>query len=56
MTNSNKTAAISFIAGIDETTVPEIRLTRSRDGKTGQAFFVFEKPEALTKETPFSFK
>ena len=44
-------AAIQFFRGIDEPVIPEIRLTRSRDGRTGQAFFVFEKPEALTKET-----
>ena len=48
MTDTKKEAAISFIAGIDETTVPEIRLTRSRDGKTGQAFFTFENPQALS--------
>ena len=51
MTKSKTAAAIQFLRGIDEPAVPEIRLTRSRDGKTGQAFFVFEKPEALTKET-----
>jgi photosystem II protein len=31
--------------------VPDIRLTRSRDGRTGQAFFVFEEPQALAPET-----
>ena len=51
MSNSKSDAAIQFLRGIDETVVPEIRLTRSRDGRTGQAFFVFEQPEALTKET-----
>jgi photosystem II protein len=30
--------------------VPDIRLTRSRDGLTGQALFVFEEPEALAPE------
>ena len=51
MSKSKSNAAIQFIRGIDEPVVPEIRLTRSRDGRTGQAFFVFEKPEALTTET-----
>jgi photosystem II protein len=36
---------------VDEPTVPDIRLTRSRDGRTGQALFVFEEPEALAPET-----
>ncbi len=51
MANSTSGAAIEFFQGIDEKVVPEIRLTRSRDGRTGQAFFTFEQPEALTKET-----
>lgn len=44
-------AAIQFFRGIDEPVVPDIRLTRSRDGRTGQATFVFEKPQALAPET-----
>jgi photosystem II protein len=45
------TAAIQFFRGVDEPVVPDIRLTRSRDGRTGQALFVFEEPEALAPET-----
>lgn len=44
-------AAIQFFRGVDETVVPDIRLTRSRDDITGQALFVFEEPEALAPET-----
>jgi Psb28 protein. len=40
-------AAIQFFRGTDEPVVPDIRLTRSRDGRTGQAMFVFEEPDAL---------
>lgn len=47
MTNSSSSATIQFFRGTDEPAVPEIRLTRSRDGRTGQAFFSFEQPEAL---------
>jgi photosystem II protein len=43
--------AIQFFRGVDEPVVPDIRLTRSRDGRTGQALFVFEEPEALAPET-----
>jgi len=44
-------AAIQFFPGVDEPVVPDIRLTRSRDGRTGQALFVFEGPEALAPES-----
>mgnify|MGYP001823467527 CR=1 FL=1 len=44
-------AAIQFFRGTDEPVVPDIRLTRSRDGRTGQATFVFEEPQALAPET-----
>ncbi|WP_288262905.1 photosystem II reaction center protein Psb28 [uncultured Prochlorococcus sp.] len=47
----NKTAKIQFYEGTDEPVVPEIRLTRDKDGTTGQAFFLFEKPQALTSIT-----
>jgi photosystem II protein len=30
--------------------VSDIRLTRSRDGRTGQALFVFDEPDALSPE------
>ncbi len=56
MANSNSEAAIQFFRGVDEPTVPEIRLSRSRDGKTGQAIFVFENPDALTKESMVEIK
>ena len=48
---SNKLATIQFYEGIDEPVVPEIRLTRSKDGTTGQAFFIFKKPQALSSIT-----
>ncbi len=48
---SNKTAKIQFYEGTDEPVVPEIRLTRSKDGTTGQALFSFEKPQALSSIT-----
>ena len=51
MAKSNSEATIQFFRGADEPVVPEIRLTRSRDGRTGQAYFVFENPEALKKES-----
>nr|WRW10721.1 photosystem II reaction center protein W [Ascoseira mirabilis] len=35
-------AVIQFIKGIEETTIPIINITRSTDGTTGTATFVFE--------------
>ena len=49
--SANKTAKIQFYEGTDEPVVPEIRLTRSKDGTTGQALFLFEKPQALSSIT-----
>ena len=44
-------AAIQFFRGVDEPVVPDIRMTRSRDGRTGQAIFVFDQPDALSPES-----
>ena len=41
------TIAIQFFSGIDEKVIPQIRLTRSKSGHSGQAYFRFENPEAL---------
>ena len=44
-------AKIQFIKGLDEKTLPNIRLTRSRDGSTGTATFSFKNPIILDKST-----
>jgi photosystem II protein len=44
-------AVIQFIKGIDETIIPLVQLTRSRDGSTGTATFLFENPNLLDKNT-----
>ena len=40
-------ATIQFIEGIDETIIPNIKLTRSRDGNTGTAIFRFNNPDII---------
>lgn len=40
-------AQIQFSKGIDEEVIPDVRLTRSRDGSNGTATFIFENPKAL---------
>lgn len=43
-------AEIQFSRGITEDVVPDVRLTRSKDGTNGKAIFYFEKPKALSNE------
>eukprot|EP00252_Welwitschia_mirabilis_P005718 TRINITY_DN16261_c0_g1_i1.p1 TRINITY_DN16261_c0_g1~~TRINITY_DN16261_c0_g1_i1.p1 ORF type:complete len:146 (-),score=33.42 TRINITY_DN16261_c0_g1_i1:317-754(-) len=40
-------AAIQFIQGTDEKTVPDVRLTKSKDGSNGVATFVFYEPSVF---------
>ena len=40
-------AVIQFIKGLDEKVLPDVRLTRSRDGSTGTATFKFKNPNIL---------
>nr|QCI05753.1 photosystem II protein W [Cryptopleura ramosa] len=40
-------AFIQFINGINETIIPNIKLTRSRDGSTGTATFRFNNPDII---------
>lgn len=40
-------AQIQFSRGINEEVVPDVRLTRSRDGSNGTATFYFENPKAF---------
>ena len=44
-------AKIQFIKGLDEKVLPDVRLTRSRDGSTGTATFRFKNPNILDKNT-----
>ena len=50
MANKNNIPEIEFIKGINEPVVPEIRLTRSQDGRTGRAYFKFNQPSILDSE------
>lgn len=41
-------AQIQFFRGIEEEVVPDVKLTRSRDGSNGTATFYFQSPKALS--------
>mgnify|MGYP001259821829 CR=1 FL=1 len=45
-----KAVAIRFFQGVDEKVHPEIILTKSKDGQSGQAIFRFDSPEALLSD------
>lgn len=42
---------IQFIKGLNETVLPDVYLTRSRDGSTGTATFHFKNPNILDQST-----
>lgn len=44
-------AEIQFSRGITEEVVPDVRMTRSKDGTNGTATFYFENPKALSIES-----
>lgn len=40
-------AYIQFARGITEETIPDVRLTRGRNGESGRAIFFFEAPQVF---------
>lgn len=42
-------AQIQFSRGVEEEVIPDVRITRSRDGSNGTATFYFQNPNALSK-------
>lgn len=48
---SAPSAYIEFIVGFPEPVVPDVQLTRSRDGSTGVATFTFDNPSFLAANT-----
>lgn len=43
-------AEIQFSKGVTEDVVPDVRLTRSKDGTNGTATFYFQNPRALDND------
>ena len=48
-------AKIQFIKGLDEKVLPDVRLTRSRDGSTGTATIVAVDELSQTTEGTFEY-
>lgn len=43
-------AEIQFARGVAEEIIPDVRLTRAKDGSDGTATFYFDEPKALMEE------
>lgn len=50
-TDKKTMASIQFSKGVNEDVIPDVRLTRARDGSSGTATFYFEKPNALSNSS-----
>lgn len=50
-TTELEAAAIQFVRGLDEKVVPDIKLTRARDGSSGVATFQFVNPNVFDAST-----
>ncbi len=46
----NPMAEIQFTRGVTEDVIPDVRLTRSKDGTNGTATFYFQNPRALDND------
>jgi photosystem II 13kDa protein len=44
-------ATIQFVRGLDEKVVPDVKLTRARDGSSGVATFTFKNPNVFDAST-----
>jgi photosystem II 13kDa protein len=44
-------AEIQFSRGVTEEVIPDVRLTRAKDGSNGMATFYFEYPSALANDS-----
>ena len=50
MSEKVPTPSIQFTEGINVNLIPEIRISRSQDGKMGKALFIFKSPQALSEK------
>ena len=44
-------AQIQFSRGVNEEAIPDVRLTRAKDGSSGTATFYFDNPNAFNEES-----
>ena len=51
LTQLDMAASIQFVRGLDEKVVPNVKLTRARDGSSGVATFQFVSPNVFDAST-----
>jgi photosystem II protein len=51
MSSMQLDASIQFVRGLDEKVVPNVKLTRARDGSSGIATFTFNNPNVFDAST-----
>ena len=51
MSTELEAASIQFVRGLDEKVVPDVKLTRARDGSSGIATFGFNNPNCFDAST-----
>lgn len=44
-------AQIQFVRGLEEKVIPQVKLTRARDGSSGTATFLFDNPNVFDAST-----
>lgn len=44
-------AQIQFVRGLEEKCIPQVKLTRARDGSSGTATFLFDNPNVFDAST-----
>merc|ERR1712113_7343 len=43
--------SMQFVKGVDEPCVPEVKLSRAKDGSSGTAVFIFDKPSIFQNDS-----
>ena len=51
LSTSQLNGSIQFVRGLDEKCIPNVKLTRARDGSSGIATFTFDKPNVFDAST-----
>mmetsp|Transcript_12529 Transcript_12529/g.45691 ORF Transcript_12529/g.45691 Transcript_12529/m.45691 type:complete len:161 (+) Transcript_12529:85-567(+) len=48
---TNEKVCMQFVKGVDEPCVPEVKLSRAKDGSSGTALFIFDKPSIFQSDS-----
>jgi photosystem II protein len=54
VSSSQLNGSIQFVRGLDEKVIPDVKLTRAKDGSSGIATFIFDNPNVFDASTSAS--